>query len=61
MFGIDKVGGVPVHPLVVHGAVVLVPLAVLALIALGWKAEWRRSYALHIAVLALAGAGATWL
>ena len=53
--------GVPTHPLVVHAAVVLVPLAALALIALGWRKEWRSSYALPIALLALAGAGAAFL
>jgi siderophore synthetase component len=43
---------------VVHAAVVLVPLAALALIALCWKADWRRQYAFPIAVLALGGAAA---
>jgi hypothetical protein len=58
VLGIDTVFGLPVHPLVVHVAVVLVPLAAIALIALCWNAEWRRQYALPIAVLALAGGAA---
>jgi len=58
VLGIDSVFGLPVHPLVVHVAVVLVPLAAFALIALGWKGEWRQRYALPIAVLALAGGAA---
>jgi Predicted membrane protein (DUF2231) len=56
VFGVDSISGVPLHPLVVHAAVVLIPLAALALIALGWKQEWRRHYALPIALLAIAGA-----
>jgi uncharacterized membrane protein len=58
VLGIDSGFGLPVHPLVVHVAVVLVPLAAFALIALGWKGEWRQRYALPIAVLALAGGAA---
>lgn len=58
MLGIDSVYGIPLHPLVVHAAVVLVPLAALALIAAGWKADWRRHYAFPIALLALGGAAA---
>jgi uncharacterized membrane protein len=58
MLGLDSIDGIPLHPLVVHAAVVLVPLAALALIALGWKADWRRQYAFPIAVLALGGAAA---
>lgn len=48
--------GLPTHPLVVHVAVVLVPLAALALIAVGWNAAWRRRYYFPIALLALVGA-----
>jgi hypothetical protein len=61
MFGITEIDGIPVHPLVVHAAVVLIPLAVLALIALGWRQEWRRSYALPIALMAIAGAAAAFI
>ena len=53
---LDTVGGVPVHPLVVHAAVVLVPLAALgsALMAL-WRAFSRR---FGVLVVIAAGAGA---
>jgi len=54
-----KVFGVPAHPLLVHAAVVLVPLAAIALIATGWREAWRRAYYLPIALMAVAGAGAT--
>jgi hypothetical protein len=46
---------VPAHPLLVHGAVVLVPVAAVALIATGWRSEWRRHYAAPVAALALLG------
>jgi uncharacterized membrane protein len=48
--------GLPAHPLVVHMAVVLVPLAALSLIAVGWNKAWRHAYYLPIMLLALVGA-----
>ena len=48
--------GVPAHPLMVHVAVVLVPLAALALIAVGWNRTWRHQYYLPITLVALGGA-----
>ena len=48
--------GVPAHPLMVHAAVVLVPLAALALIAVGWNRAWRHQYYLPITLVALGGA-----
>ena len=48
--------GVPAHPLMVHVAVVLVPLAALALIAVGWNRAWRHQYYLPIALVSVAGA-----
>ena len=52
----DEILGLPAHPLLVHGAVVLVPLAAagVALIAFWPAARFRLGYA----VLALAAAGA---
>jgi hypothetical protein len=48
-------GGLPAHPLLVHGAVVLVPLAAVAFIATGWREAWRRAYLLPITLVGLAG------
>jgi hypothetical protein len=56
-----SVFGLPAHPLVVHAAVVLVPLAAFALIAVGWNAKWRRRYYLPIMLVSLAGAAGTFL
>ena len=40
----DLVDGLPVHPLVVHAVVVLLPLAVLGTIAIALKPAWRPTY-----------------
>jgi hypothetical protein len=48
-------GGLPAHPLIVHGAVVLVPLAAIAFIATGWREAWRKAYLLPITLIGLAG------
>ncbi len=58
---LSKLFGLPAHPLLVHAAVVLVPLAAMALIAVGWKDAWRRVYYLPITLLSVGGAGATFL
>ncbi len=57
MLGIDNVLGLPVHILIVHFAVVLVPLGALGLLAVGWRPDWRKRYLLPVALIALAGAG----
>ncbi len=50
----DLFNGLPVHPLVVHGVAVLVPLAVLATIAIAVRPAWRTRYGhLVIAVSAV--------
>ena len=40
----DLVNGLPVHPLVVHAVVVLLPLAVLGTIAIAVRPTWRATY-----------------
>ncbi|WP_457208852.1 DUF2231 domain-containing protein [Nocardioides sp. P5_C9_2] len=40
----DLVNGIPVHPLVVHAIVVLLPLATLGTIAIALRPRWRRPY-----------------
>lgn len=51
----DSILGLPAHPLLVHAAVILVPLAAISLAALCWKADWRQYYSLPVAFLAVAG------
>jgi hypothetical protein len=55
------VGGLPAHPLIVHVAVILVPLAAIGLLATGWRSSWRRRYALPLVLIAGAGAVAAFL
>ena len=55
---INNVFGLPAHALVVHAAVVLVPLSALAFVVAGLRSDWRRHYALPIALMAVAGAAA---
>jgi uncharacterized membrane protein len=51
----DLINGLPIHPLVVHAIVVLVPLAALGTIAIAVKPVWRRRYGhLVVACAALA-------
>lgn len=53
----DLVDGLPVHPLVVHGVVVLLPLAVLGTLAVALRPAWRLRYGwLLVAVTAVATA-----
>ena len=40
----DSFNGLPVHPLVVHAVVVLLPLAVLGTIAIVVRPRWRAAY-----------------
>jgi hypothetical protein len=41
---LDTFGGLPVHPLAVHGAVVLLPLSALALALLIFVPKWRKTF-----------------
>ena len=52
---IESLAGLPAHPLLVHAAVILVPLAAIALAVTGWRADWRKAYSLPVALLAVAG------
>ena len=40
----DTIGGLPLHPLAVHAAAVLIPLSAVALVLLVFVAKWRRAY-----------------
>ena len=44
----DTINGIPLHPLVVHGVVVLLPLAVLGTIAIALRPAWRAKYGLLV-------------
>ena len=40
----DTINGIPVHPLVVHAVVVLLPLAIVGAFAIVLRADWRKRY-----------------
>ena len=52
---INRLFGLPAHPLLVHGAVVLVPLAAVAFLVAGARENWRRAYYLPVTLVAVAG------
>jgi hypothetical protein len=47
---IDKVFGLPAHPLIVHAPLVLIPFTALALLALALKPHWRERWGLPLAI-----------
>jgi len=53
---LESLLGLPAHPLLVHAAVILVPLAAVALAVTGWNVVWRKTYAFPVALLAVGGA-----
>lgn len=50
----DTVNGLPVHPLVVHAVVVLLPLACLGVIAIAVRASWRAKFGGLVVLVAAA-------
>lgn len=50
----DLINGLPIHPLVVHGVVVLLPLAILGTIALAVRPDWRQRYGVVVVGIAAA-------
>ncbi len=55
ILGLNDLFGIPAHPLLVHAAVVFIPVALLTLIAALWKTI-RRPMLIASALLAIAGA-----
>lgn len=51
----DTVNGLPLHPLVVHGVVVLLPLAMLGTIAIAVRPRWRHRFGLLVLGMAAVG------
>ena len=52
----DRINGIPLHPLVVHAVVVLIPLAAIGAIAIALKPAWRRPYGPLVVAFAVAAA-----
>lgn len=55
---LDTIAGLPVHPLVVHAAVVLIPLAAVGGIIMAFSATVSRRFGVVVVILAALGAGA---
>lgn len=49
----DLINGLPLHPLVVHGVVILLPLAIAGTLAMAFYPPWRLRYG-HLVVAAAA-------
>lgn len=49
----DTFNGLPVHPLVVHGVVVLLPLAIVGTIAIAARPSWRAKYGPLVVIIAV--------
>lgn len=60
-FAISTLFGLPAHALIVHAAVILVPLAAIVFAATCWRTEWRYIYGAPVAAAALVGAIFGWL
>jgi uncharacterized membrane protein len=54
----DTINGLPLHPLVVHAVVVLLPLASLGVIALAVRPSWRARYGILVIAVAALGTAA---
>ena len=52
---ISHILGLPAHPLLVHGAVVLVPLGAVAFVIAGLREAWRRAYYLPATIITVTG------
>ncbi len=50
-----SVAGLPLHPLIIHAVVVLLPLAAIGTLAMAVRPAWRRSLGIPTLLVALAG------
>ena len=57
----DTIAGLPLHPLVVHAVIVLVPLAALGAIVVAVKPSWDRTYGWLVVLTALVATGASFV
>jgi cell division protein FtsW (lipid II flippase) len=53
----DTINGLPIHPLVVHAVVVLLPLSIVGVLALVIRPVWRHRYGVLVAACALIATG----
>jgi len=55
----DQLNGLPVHVLVIHAVVILVPTAAVGMVAITARARWRRPYGPLVALVATGALVAT--
>jgi uncharacterized membrane protein len=55
----DTISGLPLHPLVVHAVIVLVPLAALGALLVAFKPAWNRRYGWLVVACAFVATGAS--
>jgi cytochrome b involved in lipid metabolism/uncharacterized membrane protein len=58
---ISEVSGLPIHPLIVHSVVVLVPLSLIGLVLIVVRPSWRRSLGWWVVLLSGGAAAGAWL
>ncbi len=51
---LNMIDGMPLHPLVVHGVVVLFPLAILGTILIAARPAWRTKYGILVVLFTAA-------
>jgi hypothetical protein len=52
------IDGLPLHPLVIHAVVVLLPLAALGAVLIAVRPSWRRTYGIPVLLIAAVGVAA---
>ena len=57
----DTITGLPIHPLVVHAVIVLLPLACLGAIAIAVKPDWSRRFGILVVACAFIATGAAFI
>jgi len=57
----DLINGIPVHPLVVHAAVVMVPLTALGVVVMAARPRFSRRYGWLVVIASLVGTGASFV
>jgi len=57
----DTINGLPVHPLVVHAAVVLIPLAAIGVLVMVFWPRFSRSFGIAVVVTAALATGAAFV
>lgn len=57
----DTIAGIPLHPLVVHAVIVLLPLSCLGAVLVAAKASWNRSYGWLVLACTLVATGSAFV